>query len=210
MASVWSVWLIMRGCWAQDIHARFRTEAHNDVVARFNERFLLSLASCESCLVVDDELNVLPISQHARKLAPIDAAGDEGDEVVEASAVHLTPAQKELSALKESIAHTPLVGALAKLTKTLDQARTILTCADVLAEKSLRGIVAVTAGRGRVRPSCVSFAVQVATLREPPVLCGEFPGQVGRVRPQHRCGCRVRVQQHFRDGAASGKLENRV
>lgn len=101
--------------------------------------------------MVDDELNVLPISQHARKLAPVDAAGDDADEVADAAAVHLTSAQKELSALKESISHTPLVGALARLTKTLDQARTILTCADVLAEKSLRGIVAITAGRGRVR-----------------------------------------------------------
>ena len=31
-------------------------------VERFSERFLLSLGSCENCLVVDDELNVLPIS----------------------------------------------------------------------------------------------------------------------------------------------------
>ena len=44
-----------------DVHARFRTEAHQDVVGRFNERFLLSLASCTNCLVLDDELNVLPI-----------------------------------------------------------------------------------------------------------------------------------------------------
>lgn len=58
--------------------------------------------------------------------------------------------QAELATLKETIAHTPLVGALTKLTRTLDQARSIMTCADVLAEKSLRGIVAITAGRGRV------------------------------------------------------------
>ena len=47
---------------SMDVHSRYRTEAHDDVVARFNERFILSLGSCESCLVVDDELNVLPIS----------------------------------------------------------------------------------------------------------------------------------------------------
>ncbi|QEL61696.1 UPF0202 protein KRE33 [Candidozyma auris] len=53
-----------------DIHSRYRTEAHDDVVARFNERFLLSLGSCETCLVVDDELNVLPISggKHVKPL----------------------------------------------------------------------------------------------------------------------------------------------
>ena len=46
---------------AMDVHARFRTEAHADVVGRFNERFILSLSSAQNCLVLDDELNVLPI-----------------------------------------------------------------------------------------------------------------------------------------------------
>jgi N-acetyltransferase 10 len=133
------------------VHARFRTEAHSDVVARFNERFLLSLASCQSCLVVDDELNVLPISAHARKIAPVTVGEDDDEGGSGKTAIELTPAQAELAALKETIAHTPLVGALTKLTRTLDQARSIMTCADVLAEKSLRGIVAITAGRGRVR-----------------------------------------------------------
>ncbi len=47
------------------------------------------------------------------------------------------------------------VGALTKLTKTLDQARTVLTAVDVVSEKTLRGVVAITAGRGRVRDSHV-------------------------------------------------------
>src|SRR3954451_23167186 len=47
---------------SMDVHSRYRTEAHDDVVARFNERFILSLGGCDSCLVIDDELNVLPIS----------------------------------------------------------------------------------------------------------------------------------------------------
>lgn len=62
---------------AMDVHKRFRSEGSGvisgdessaDPVARFNERFLLSLSTCENCLVVDDELNVLPISSHSRKL----------------------------------------------------------------------------------------------------------------------------------------------
>lgn len=36
-----------------DSHARFRTEAHSDVVARFNERFILSLSNCEGCVILD-------------------------------------------------------------------------------------------------------------------------------------------------------------
>lgn len=75
------------------MHARFRTEAHSDVVARFNERFLLSLASCQSCLVVDDELNVLPISAHARKIAPVTVGDDDEDGGSGKTAIELTPAQ---------------------------------------------------------------------------------------------------------------------
>lgn len=55
----------------QDVHARFRTEAHVDVVGRFNERFILSLASCKACVVMDDELNILPISTHIRSITPL-------------------------------------------------------------------------------------------------------------------------------------------
>lgn len=54
----------------QDVHERFRTESHSEIVSRFNERFLLSLGSCKACLVVDDELNILPISSHM-KLATV-------------------------------------------------------------------------------------------------------------------------------------------
>uniref|UniRef100_A0A8D3DRI4 RNA cytidine acetyltransferase n=1 Tax=Scophthalmus maximus TaxID=52904 RepID=A0A8D3DRI4_SCOMX len=47
-----------------DVHSRYRTEAHQDVVGRFNERFILSLASCKNCVAIDDQLNILPISSH--------------------------------------------------------------------------------------------------------------------------------------------------
>uniref|UniRef100_A0A915KZF8 RNA cytidine acetyltransferase n=1 Tax=Romanomermis culicivorax TaxID=13658 RepID=A0A915KZF8_ROMCU len=57
-----------------DVHARYRTEAHKDIVARFNERFILSLASCKSCLVVDDQLNILPISVDTVNLQAVPAS----------------------------------------------------------------------------------------------------------------------------------------
>lgn len=31
-------------------------------------RFILSLASCKKCLVIDDQLNILPISSHAASI----------------------------------------------------------------------------------------------------------------------------------------------
>jgi tRNA(Met) C34 N-acetyltransferase TmcA len=62
---------------AMDCHARFRTESHQQVVPRFNERFMLSLANCRSCLLMDDELNILPTSSHAKSLKPVETDGVE-------------------------------------------------------------------------------------------------------------------------------------
>ncbi|EGV60662.1 N-acetyltransferase 10 [Yamadazyma tenuis] len=134
-----------------DIHSRYRTEAHNDVVARFNERFLLSLGSCENCLVVDDELNVLPISggKHVKALPPKD--DDE-----------LTPKAQELKDLKESLADVEPAGALVGLSKTLNQAQAILTFIDVITEKSLRSTVTLTAGRGRGKSAALGVAMAAA------------------------------------------------
>lgn len=41
------------------------------MVGRFNERFMLTLGDCKSCLICDDELNVLPLSSHARDIVPL-------------------------------------------------------------------------------------------------------------------------------------------
>lgn len=53
------------------MHERFRTESHSEATGRFNERFLLSLASCKACVVMDDELNILPISSHMKSIKPV-------------------------------------------------------------------------------------------------------------------------------------------
>lgn len=134
-----------------DIHSRYRTEAHDDVVARFNERFLLSLGSCETCLVVDDELNVLPISggKHVKPLPPADE--DE-----------LTPQQQELKTLKDSLADVQPAGSLVALAKTVNQAQAVLTFIDVISEKSLRNTVTLTAGRGRGKSAALGIAIAAA------------------------------------------------
>ncbi|KAK6460073.1 putative ATPase [Scheffersomyces coipomensis] len=134
-----------------DIHSRYRTEAHDDVVARFNERFLLSLGSCENCLVVDDELNVLPISggKHVKALPPQD--DDE-----------LTPKAQELKDLKENLADVQPAGSLVALTKTVNQAQAVLTFVDVISEKSLRNTVTLTAGRGRGKSAALGIAIAAA------------------------------------------------
>ena len=138
---------------SMDVHSRYRTEAHDDVTARFNERFILSLGSCESCLVVDDELNVLPVSggKNIKHLPPPDP-DSEGKSLSE----------KELGGIKESLADSQPVGSLVTLAKTVDQAKALLAFVDAIAEKTLRSTVTLTAARGRGKSAALGVAIAAA------------------------------------------------
>lgn len=138
---------------SMDVHSRYRTEAHDDVVARFNERFVLSLGSCDSCLFVDDELNVLPISggKNVTPLPPPDI-DDEGK----------TKARKELDGIKESLVDSQPVGSLIQIAKTVDQAKALLTFVDAIAEETLRSTVTLTAARGRGKSAALGVAIAAA------------------------------------------------
>lgn len=97
-----------------DVHSRFRTEAHHEIIPRFNERFILSLGQCSSCLVLDDELNVLPLSSKMDAL-PTTVPPEELEAVTR---------DPKLEELKVSLEDTPNIGSLVGLTKTLDQVST--------------------------------------------------------------------------------------
>ncbi|KAL5633140.1 hypothetical protein ACGC1H_003586 [Rhizoctonia solani] len=135
-----------------DVHARYRTSSHDSVVARFNERFILSLASCDDCLVLDDELNVLPISR-GKDIEPIDEAEEKGKG---------KQIEQELIELKESLADTKPIGELIKLAKTTDQAKALLTFVEAIAEKTLSSTVALTAARGRGKSAALGMAIAAA------------------------------------------------
>lgn len=135
---------------AMDVHLRFRTEAHAEVTGRFNERFTLSLAACRACCVVDDELNILPLSSHIRALTPITRPeGEEG----------LTQSQRDLKELKESLRDTQPMGTLVDRCRTLDQAKAVITFLDAISEKTLRSTVALTAARGRGKSAALGVAM---------------------------------------------------
>ena len=135
-----------------DVHSRYRTEAHDDVIARFNERFVLSLGSCDSCLFVDDELNVLPISggKNVKPLPPPDP--DDSKPTTSA----------ELKDIKESLIDTPPIGQLVQIARTVDQAKALLTFVDAIAEKTLRSTVTLTAARGRGKSAALGVAIAAA------------------------------------------------
>eukprot|EP00455_Lapot_gusevi_P052205 TRINITY_DN7925_c0_g3_i3.p1 TRINITY_DN7925_c0_g3~~TRINITY_DN7925_c0_g3_i3.p1 ORF type:complete len:1056 (+),score=346.16 TRINITY_DN7925_c0_g3_i3:76-3243(+) len=146
-----------------DVHARFRTESQQDVVGRFNERFLLSLAGCAESLVVDDELNILPLSSHVRNIQPVvvpTIITEDGEE--KTSDVIISPSAQELSKLQLDMASTMPIGALLQTCKTLDQAKAVLTFVDAIAEKTLRNTVTMTAARGRGKSAALGLAIAAA------------------------------------------------
>jgi N-acetyltransferase 10 len=140
-----------------DVHSRYRTESAGDVVPRFNERFILSLAKCQNCLVCDDELNVLPVSKRALlKLSPGQLEKGDAGEVV----VRETPEEIELQELKEALIDTPHVGVLVDLAKTLDQAKALLVFLEGCSEKTnTTSTVAMTAARGRGKSAAMGLCL---------------------------------------------------
>jgi N-acetyltransferase 10 len=135
------------------------SNVHSQVVQpRFNERFLLSLSTCETCAVMDDELNILPLSKHIRKIEPVelDGEGEIGSSVAQ-SADDL-----ELAELKRSLEDTQPAAALVGVAKTRDQAKAVLTFIEAVSEKTLRSTVVLTAARGRGKSAALGVGIASA------------------------------------------------
>lgn len=110
-----------------DVHKRYRTEAHQNITCRFNERLILSLADCNRCLLVNDDMTVLPLSSKTANVQP---------EYI--SNIHGSDGNDLLAELKESLRDTPPAGPLVNLCKTYDQAKAVAQFIDALAEKQVK------------------------------------------------------------------------
>ncbi|CCW65696.1 unnamed protein product [Phytomonas sp. EM1] len=140
-----------------DVHARYKTESQRDVVPRFNERFLLSLVDCDTALCLDDDLNVLPITQRMRGGGGSGLGATPRDDpalVLQGRLRH----EAELAQLKERIAPSAVVGPLVQRCQTMDQAKTVLSLMQAITEKSLDATCVVTAGRGRGKSAALGMA----------------------------------------------------
>ncbi|XP_046970776.1 RNA cytidine acetyltransferase isoform X2 [Vanessa cardui] len=131
-----------------DVHARFKTEAYDTVTNRFNERFLLSLTDNPRCLVLDDALNVLPISSKTAQVEPVDAVPER--------------VNPKLTELVSSLSDTPPAGPLVALCRTYDQATALVALINTLADKQSRPPHCLTAARGRGKSACLGLAVAAA------------------------------------------------
>uniref|UniRef100_A0A2A4JQT3 RNA cytidine acetyltransferase n=1 Tax=Heliothis virescens TaxID=7102 RepID=A0A2A4JQT3_HELVI len=131
-----------------DVHSRFKTEAYDTVVNRFNERFLLSLADHPRCLVLDDSLTVLPISSKTAQVEPVD----------------VTPecVNPKLNELISSLSDSPPAGPLVALCRTYDQATALVALINTLADKQTRPPHCLTAARGRGKSACLGLSVAAA------------------------------------------------
>ena len=123
-----------------DVHNRYRTPSHTTVQPRFNERFLLSLTVCRSCLMIDDEFNIMKISSHS-----IDPVGE-------------VPKESQLLDLQQSLSASYPVGPLLSICKTLDQGNVVMQIMATLIDKTIC-TYAVTAARGRGKSAALGLAV---------------------------------------------------
>jgi len=136
-----------------DVHSRYRTESHQEVVGRFNERFILSLASCKNCLVIDDQLRILPLSTESQNITAVPIKTKEDS---------VTAEEMELKELQDSLQDTQPVGSIVKLCKTLDQAKSVLKFIEAVSEKTLRSTITLTAARGRGKSAAIGLALASA------------------------------------------------
>lgn len=138
---------------SMDVHSRYQTEAHRDVIARFNKRFILSLVSCPNFIGIDDKLNVLPLSSHLSLIEPL-SKPDPTDPLP----LH----HQMLHDLKKSLMNTQPLGSLINCCKTLDQAQAVITFVNSLTEKDNRLTTAMTSARGRGKSAALGLAISGA------------------------------------------------
>eukprot|EP00392_Amoebophrya_sp_AT5.2_P007541 g7556.t1 len=158
-----------------DIHGKFSKEEGFE--PRWNERFLLSLIKADTCLVLDDEMNLLPIAKNkafagefGTAAALTNAADATQSPASSKKTVHgsleiteITSArQAELSQLKLDLKDAEPLGSLLNLAKTLDQAQALMQFVDVISEKTLTQTVSLTAGRGRGKSASLGLALAAA------------------------------------------------
>jgi N-acetyltransferase 10 len=114
----------------------------------FNLRLFLSLSSNPHCIMVDDKLNILPISTSVRNIEPI------APNYHKPSLAHL-----ELKQLYQSLIKSHPARPLVEICKTLDQAKIVLSLLDVVSERSLKSKVVLTAARSRGKSSSLGLVI---------------------------------------------------
>lgn len=134
---------------SMDVHARYRTESHQDVVSRFNERFILSLMDCNSSCIIDDKFNILPVCSNILNIAPVPK-------------IDTSQIDPKLLELRDSLSNQQPLGSLIALCRTVDQANAVIKFTDTLLKKTARATISLTAARGRGKSAALGLSIAAA------------------------------------------------
>jgi N-acetyltransferase 10 len=129
-----------------DAHKKYVTREDQILIARFNERFILSLTDCENCIFLDDELNILPLILR-------------GNQIKKMKYFDKNKEQKELEKLKDKLKKTEIISDLIRCTLTLDQAKCVLTFIESIVDKTLKSTISLTSGRGRGKSAALGISI---------------------------------------------------
>ncbi|KAK6590145.1 hypothetical protein RS030_172589 [Cryptosporidium xiaoi] len=139
-----------------DFHSKLKCSDDlysEEIVSRFIPRFILSLSTCNNCIVLDDELNILPISKRVLEIG--------GDITKTGGNIDNNGKTKEHIKLEESVKDT-VIGKVVSNCLTYDQAQTVLKIADVIIQKNMNSIISLTAGRGRGKSAALGLSLACA------------------------------------------------
>ena len=145
-----------------DMHKKYRTDDADatDMEPRFNERFILSLGSSKNCIVMDDEMNILPLS--SATLASLSGESADGDVIAERSRVEQAGIA-QVAKLAESM--KPVGDLVVGMARTSDQAKAVLeftqtlSSASMATNSSIRRLLCLTSGRGRGKSAALGMAI---------------------------------------------------
>ena len=138
-----------------DMHKKYQEgEQTANVEARFNERFILSLARNTNCIVMDDEMNILPLS--GATIANLAAPAESVD----------TSSGEDFAEISQLAANIKPVGDIViGMSRTRDQANAVLqftqtlNSASMATNSSIRRLVCLTSGRGRGKSAALGMAI---------------------------------------------------
>ncbi|GFR30827.1 RNA cytidine acetyltransferase [Trichonephila clavata] len=125
-------------------HSRYVTESHCEICPRFNKRFVLSLSSCQNCLVLNDTLEI--------KLLPL-IKTDVPDNLEK---------RHDCANIMDSISNLSLSKDLKKIfqmSRTSDQLSALQKISEVIANTKTASVVSITSARGRGKSAVLGLAV---------------------------------------------------
>jgi N-acetyltransferase 10 len=127
----------------------------------FNERFILSLGGCKNVIVMDDEMNILPLSMKAIENLKAEKESNE-THVIESESRGIAEVTKLATGVK------PVGDVVIGMSRTTDQARAVLEFTQTLSSgcsvssnttSSIRRLCCLTSGRGRGKSAALGMAI---------------------------------------------------